>query len=145
MLVASGWLTDPTARDHTLTEAISGDIDPRAAFARIEVLMGTDDDALRAATAQKVQADWTEVAAAIPRQWRRKLPWLLASGACSHEAADALRAWFATEAGSAAPGHERALAQASESISLCAESKSIAALVKAAVEKDSPMKRTSGR
>jgi len=136
-LVAAGWLTELEDRDKAFSEAISGDIDPRAAFLRITTLMGAQDDRVRAGTAKRVLMEWAEVVDAVPRQWRRKLPTLLGTGACTTDAAEDLRAWFATDAGKLAAGHERELAQMSEAIALCAASKWTAQAVDGALPVDS--------
>jgi len=118
-LVAPGHLKEAQAREAALTEALSGTLDPRAAFSRIQTLVGTHDHALRAQTVARVKQEWAQVAQVIPRQSRLRMPALLSTGACSSAEADDLVDFLATEAGQLAPGHERTLAQAREKMLLC--------------------------
>lgn len=119
-LTASGHLRDPQERAAAYAEVLTGELDPRVAFERLSALMDTRNPSKRDDVRQRLEADWDRVAEVIPRQWRRRLPAVRAGAACSESEATDLLAWFAGEAGDAAPGHARSLAQTAERVQLCA-------------------------
>ena len=96
--------------------ALSGELGPRETYALIQGQMGSG--ATRAATWAWLNENYAEFVAQIPAQWPRRTPGL-ARGFCNAESIDALQDLFA-RVGDLAPGYERALAQTSESIALCA-------------------------
>ena len=119
VLTAPGHFTDPQQRIEAFDSVLRDDLDPRVAFARVASLMATQNASRRDDIRSRIEQDWQRLAEAIPRQWRRNMPRLWAGSACSRNEAEALDAWFRTEAATQAPGHERTLAQTLEQVELC--------------------------
>ena len=99
-----------------LALALSGRLGPRESYALVQGQMA--GRATRAATWNWLQENYADFVSKIPAQWPRRTPGL-ARDFCDVGGIDELQALFA-EVGDLAPGHERALAQTSENIALCA-------------------------
>ena len=107
---------DPASIDRVRELALSGALGPRETYGLIQGQMGsaiTRDD-----TWEWLEENYAEFVSKIPAQWPRRTPGL-ASSFCNAEGIDKVNSLFA-EVGDLAPGHQRALAQTTENISLCA-------------------------
>lgn len=120
VLSAVGHLKDPNQRLAAFEATLANPPDPRVVYARIEAFMSTPNASRRTDIRQVLERDWVQVSESIPRQWRRSLPLLWAGAACSRAEAQALEAWFSTDAADVAPGYARPLSQTIERIELCA-------------------------
>ncbi|MEQ9315959.1 MAG: M1 family aminopeptidase [Henriciella sp.] len=112
---AIGQNTDPALNEEILDLALSGGVGTREAYTIVSGQM--DRPETRAATWQWLRANFPAFIRTIPGQRPRSTP-RLASSLCYPEAITELDRLF-ERYGNIAPGHERALAEARESIQLC--------------------------
>lgn len=96
--------------------ALSGDLGPRETYDLVEGQMSGLQT--REKTWDWIMANYADFVDKIPVQWAPRTPGL-ANGFCDAEGGTKLQALFA-DVGDLAPGHERALAQTNERITLCA-------------------------
>ena len=113
---ASGENDDPDLSARILALALGGELGSRESLTIVAGQMG--QPAVQALTWDWFQANYAAFVEVIPRQRRRLTP-NFAAGLCSVQGREALDALFAAH-GALAPGYERALAQTSEQITLCA-------------------------
>ena len=118
-LTAAGHLRDPQQRAAAFDEVLTGDLDPRVAYARVAALMSSENASRQADVRARIEQDWDRLSEVIPGQWRRRLPRLWAGAACARSDAEGLRTWMDSDAALVAPGHARVLAQTIEQIELC--------------------------
>ncbi|MEM5517666.1 M1 family metallopeptidase [Henriciella sp. AS95] len=112
---AIGQNTDPTLNGEILELAVSGALGTREAYTIVSGQMGRAET--RAETWIWLRNNFPTFVRVIPGQRPRATP-RLASDLCSAEASGQLSRLF-ERYGDLAPGHERALAEAQESIQLC--------------------------
>ena len=112
---AIGENTDPELADEILELSLSGRLGTRENYRIVEGQM--DRPETQARTWQWLQANYPEFVRVIPGQRPRSTP-RMATGLCTQEGLEELGELFA-QYGPLAPGYERALAEASEKISLC--------------------------
>ena len=113
---AIGENDDPDLSARILALALSGELGSRESLTIVAGQMR--QPAVQALTWDWFQANYAAFVEVIPRQRRRLTP-NFAAGLCSVQGREALDALFVAH-GSLAPGYERALAQTSEQITLCA-------------------------
>jgi alanyl aminopeptidase len=107
---------DEALGKQVLALALNGELGPRETYGLVQGQM--TGRATRAATWNWLEANYAEFVSQIPAQWPRRTPGL-ARSFCGTDGIDQLQALF-TKVGDLAPGHERALAQTTERIALCA-------------------------
>ncbi|MEL7453284.1 MAG: M1 family aminopeptidase, partial [Pseudomonadota bacterium] len=113
--IALGRVEDPELVDRVRRLALEGELGSRETY---DLLVGQMAGAeTRDETWAWIQANYTELIDQVPRQWRRRTP-SLAARFCDRTSAENLEAFF-DKVGELAPGHERALAQTEEAITLC--------------------------
>ncbi len=132
LLAATGTISDPrfeearsvalsSARDPALSVrvrelALAGTLGPRES---VDLIAGQmQGDGTREETWNWLRENYAAYVKVLPGQWPRQTP-SLAGAFCEASRVGELEALFA-EVGDLAPGHERALAQTSEAITLCA-------------------------
>ncbi|MEZ5998333.1 MAG: M1 family aminopeptidase [Hyphomonas sp.] len=112
---ALGSVTDPDQAARTRELIASAELGPRETFTLAAGQMAHEET--REAMWTALTANFPAFLKAIPTQWQRSTP-RLAARFCDAEGLDKLNALFA-EYGSLAEGHERALAETREAITLC--------------------------
>lgn len=112
---ALGSVTDPEQAARTRALIASAELGPRETYMMAVGQMS--NDVTREAMWVFLEANFPAFLKAIPTQWQRNTP-RLARKFCDAEGMDALDTLF-SEYGSLAEGHERALAETREAITLC--------------------------
>lgn len=107
---------DKALSQKVLSLALSGELGPRETYALVQGQMGSG--ATRETTWEWLNTNYSQFVSNIPAQWPRRTPGL-AGNFCTKDAINDLKSLF-DKVGDQAPGYERALAQTSENISLCA-------------------------
>ena len=115
--VALGAVSDPAQVEGLLEWSTRGDLDPRDAWSVLSGLFA--EDATRAPTWAWTAAHLDAVAGAIPLQWKRKVPTLLAAS-CDPALVSAMAERLAAPDAPELPGYARTLAETEESVALCA-------------------------
>ncbi|MGF1454408.1 MAG: M1 family metallopeptidase [Alphaproteobacteria bacterium] len=113
---ALGRVNDPILAVQIRDYALSGTPGPREAYAMFAGLM--DGTETREETWAWLKINIDAVTAAIPAQWRRRLP-TLTDGFCDPARSDEIEAFFDAHA-QAVPGYKRQLSQTLERLALCA-------------------------
>jgi alanyl aminopeptidase len=112
---AMGKISDPKLATMAQLYTISDNIGPRESFAMIAEMLSQQQ--LEAVHWKWFSESFEKVIDKIPAQWRRRSP-RLAYGSCELEKISKLDSIFMAHA-EKAPGHQLALAQTKEAISLC--------------------------
>ncbi|MEO0854869.1 MAG: ERAP1-like C-terminal domain-containing protein [Cyanobacteria bacterium J06648_11] len=114
--VALSAATDPDLAREVRELALSGSLGPRETDDLIRGQMQNPET--REATWAWFQANYSKLVVNLPTQWRRRTP-DYAQSFCNAQKVKDLQTFF-EEVGHLAPGYQRALAQTSETIELCA-------------------------
>jgi alanyl aminopeptidase len=113
--IALGGVTDPEQAARTRALIATAELGPRETYTMAQLQMRAPET--RQAMWAFLEQNFPAFLKAIPTQWQRRTPGL-AGYFCEPEGLDALNALFGTY-GNLAEGHERALSQARERITLC--------------------------